>query len=666
MAQTIKTIDPEVELQNLISQNAGILSRDIYKKAVSYAASHFSPEILFKTATGSKDAKIRNICLDAIKKQGIKAVPILRKLLSSKNERSVLFAVQILSEFRDKESISLIAPLIEHKNLNIAQAAASALGKIGDPKGIDALIRGLEGDEWVRAAAAESLGRIRDKRSEKILIKLLKDESLCDIAASSLSKIGGIDSLTPLTESFLNLRYKSSTDRVLLALATIIERHPRRSAGILKKKFPRYSLVRKKIHKIIKEKLSIPCSDEVNNSDIEDDRNPSYAESVLAASSVVAVVMGFSDLLDLIFKKISNTRSKNIIFRIITDINNPEINLKLKELLHHNDISVKTNALNCFCPTHIDLPLLGEIFRSSPYSCIRSAACLCIAKVSVAEAVQYAENMLYSDNAEERKTAVQVLSMCRNKKLLTEIIAPCLKPKIENYIKKCAIEVIKKSGVSDINRILLNTAMSGYEDKTIRINALRAIHPDNSIANTLVDIALNKENKAFIRIEALYKLKEYNHKKLINIIKSLLKEDGEIRLHAIKIGGKTGAKEIFRELYFIYKNASQAEKLEIISSAPFVRTEEALLLLEKALEDENSDIRRAAAASLASMPELVDENIFIKLAGDKDWYIRTSALGGLKKFKTSEKALSVIEQLTTDEEDMVADTASKILAEARA
>ncbi|MGC8880568.1 MAG: HEAT repeat domain-containing protein, partial [Anaerolineae bacterium] len=75
---------------------------------------------------------------------------------------------------------------------DVRQAAARALGKIGDAAAVPALIEALrDEDEDVRQAAAEALGKIGDAAAVPALIEALRDEDMWvrRAAAEALGKI---------------------------------------------------------------------------------------------------------------------------------------------------------------------------------------------------------------------------------------------------------------------------------------------------------------------------------------------------------------------------------------------------------------------------------------------------------------------------------------------
>ncbi|MHB8958934.1 MAG: HEAT repeat domain-containing protein [Candidatus Limnocylindrales bacterium] len=81
----------------------------------------------------------------------------------------------------------------------VREAAAMALGRIGDARAVEALIGAL-GDQAgeVRWAAVESLGEIGDHRATEPLIAMLKDGRMHAAAVAALGAIGDARAVEPL------------------------------------------------------------------------------------------------------------------------------------------------------------------------------------------------------------------------------------------------------------------------------------------------------------------------------------------------------------------------------------------------------------------------------------------------------------------------------------
>ena len=75
-----------------------------------------------------------------------------------------------------KDVDGLVRALGSEKDSDAREAAADALGEIGDPKAVEPLIAALKDpDDDVREAAAEALGRIGDPRAVDPLNAALND-----------------------------------------------------------------------------------------------------------------------------------------------------------------------------------------------------------------------------------------------------------------------------------------------------------------------------------------------------------------------------------------------------------------------------------------------------------------------------------------------------------
>lgn len=91
----------------------------------------------------------------------------------------------------------LASTLSCHRDVTDRQAAAAALGQIGDSCAAELLIAALGDAAWqVRAAAAKALGRIDDRRAVRPLIAALGDPEP-DVRLAALSALSRMPSVRP-------------------------------------------------------------------------------------------------------------------------------------------------------------------------------------------------------------------------------------------------------------------------------------------------------------------------------------------------------------------------------------------------------------------------------------------------------------------------------------
>jgi HEAT repeat protein len=77
-----------------------------------------------------------------------------------------------------QEEYANLIPLLNHRKARVRWYVADQLGKIGDPRAVDALIVALKDSHWlVRLHAAKALGRIGNLRAIESLVNAISDES---------------------------------------------------------------------------------------------------------------------------------------------------------------------------------------------------------------------------------------------------------------------------------------------------------------------------------------------------------------------------------------------------------------------------------------------------------------------------------------------------------
>ena len=111
------------------------------------------------------------------------AFEVVKQLLEERGERIPL----------EKDAVGPKIEDLKTENIRVRNAAAKALGNIGDPRAIDSLIATLSDKAaFVRYAAAEALGKIGDQRAVDPLIEAAKDEDdfVRKSAVTALGEIG--------------------------------------------------------------------------------------------------------------------------------------------------------------------------------------------------------------------------------------------------------------------------------------------------------------------------------------------------------------------------------------------------------------------------------------------------------------------------------------------
>ena len=142
-------------------------------------------------ALTSENADLRKAATRALVKLGSEVVEFVLPLLTrGDNEVSQRSGIRVVGELRAAEALDLLIPVVGANR----DAAAWALGRIGDREGLTALLGALSDGRWqVRREAAQALGSLEDPNSLPALEKALEDPETVvrEWAARSLEVITG-------------------------------------------------------------------------------------------------------------------------------------------------------------------------------------------------------------------------------------------------------------------------------------------------------------------------------------------------------------------------------------------------------------------------------------------------------------------------------------------
>jgi HEAT repeat protein len=131
-----------------------------------------------------------------LERVGPLAVEPLVKMLSIRKRRPPVMAARILGNLRAPEARPALKRTVRYGwNLDLRAQATLALGKIGDPEDVPALLSAAEDEEWpVRAQAANALGMIGETATIPTLKALMIDPEwwVRLNAARALAKLGPV------------------------------------------------------------------------------------------------------------------------------------------------------------------------------------------------------------------------------------------------------------------------------------------------------------------------------------------------------------------------------------------------------------------------------------------------------------------------------------------
>lgn len=127
-------------------------------------------------ALGDADSDVRYLAAYGVARFGAPAVEHLIAALKDPDANVRYSAASALGQIGDSRGVEPLITTLKDPNATVRGYAAEALGVVKDPRGVNPLITALKDtDSLVRRKAVEALGRIKDSRGVEPLIAALKD-----------------------------------------------------------------------------------------------------------------------------------------------------------------------------------------------------------------------------------------------------------------------------------------------------------------------------------------------------------------------------------------------------------------------------------------------------------------------------------------------------------
>ncbi|MCB2210044.1 HEAT repeat domain-containing protein [bacterium] len=132
-----------------------------------------------------------------------KAVRPLIRALKDDDDNVRSSAAAALKDISDPGSVEPLIETLNDEDNNVRTSAAWALGVIGDPRAVDPLGNALLDRDWhVRESAVEALRLINDPRAVELLIDLLNNSSMNNLAFNALNMIASASMVEPLIRAY--------------------------------------------------------------------------------------------------------------------------------------------------------------------------------------------------------------------------------------------------------------------------------------------------------------------------------------------------------------------------------------------------------------------------------------------------------------------------------
>ncbi len=549
-------------------------------------------------------------------------------------------AAQILGRRKSTRSIAALAHLTEHPDDNVAVAAIEALGRIGSPGGLDALVAAVLTRNFFRAfPAIDVLGNTCDPRAVGPLCDLLTDPLYAAPAAAALGRTGQLSAVGPLTDLLI------ASDGALvgpaaMALTALMDRY--------EANFDEAAPVRR----AFRERLSAP----------------------VAASRM-------SEALER-----AAPNEKVALCRVLGWVQDPSVAAKLVALLH-DDPAVAHEASKA-------LHTLGLVAEDALLAALRNAdsatRLLLISLIpSKRSSVQELSDCLADDDGTVRARAAEALG-----RIGDPAAAPALFSLIgdsDARVSQAAVAAIQSLGSTETKRRALEAAQS--EDARTRRAALRIIsyfgYPEGLgvlVAATddadqrIRDVAtqglafiddpealsalltLTSHTTAHTRASAMRALGQTSlaPRVVAALEHGLADVDAWVRYYSCQALGKLGACGSAEAVVALVRDPAGQVRVAAVESIARLGGAHAVAALDSASQSDDPDVRRAAVLGIGSTRRADALPVLLRELAADDSATRLVALSALAELDAPE-AFSALVSAISDVEPSVRSAAFTLL-----
>ena len=606
----------------------------------------FTPEIERDGVGKDEEAARRNAVLDALARGGSRGISALISALRSSEADVVMYAATALGEARDAAAVPHLIRLLQHPDLNVAQATIDALGKLRAQAAAAPIEAILEADPWLRFAAAHALGEIGHPGSVHALMRVAADSAISDLAIEALGKIATVPAATVLAE-LLSIRATSGDfDICLLALGNAIRRMVDAAGLDGSRAWQRLtSAEAAAVHARLVSLLH------------RREAEPTQAEHALKEAAVAVIrALALPALYDALVDAAWDTAIGEPLLDAVV-FAGPLAYPSVQKGLGHADADVRV-----FCATAV--AALGIVAAAGPCTSllahsetrVRVAALRALAGLSAESALPAMLRCLADPAEPVRKAAVRALAAMDANLVTGALLA---EREFTNAHAPQVLEVMRIAPCA-AQKEFVGKAL-GDEREEVRRGAVGVIAANESLDVLDVLEPLLADPSVAVRAEVVQAMGQRRSRRALLKLQDQFDRDSATRSQALRAIGRIGDGAAARRLIACYREHERWVRLGIIDALGAIAAPAAEPFLAQLLSDRRPEVRGRAVVAIG---QYATDGAVSRLAHatlDPDARVRLAALEALSAFTGRPVAVESFERLCLDPIPAIAALARRCL-----
>jgi len=599
-----------------------------------------------ETPGKGEEAARRNAVLDALARGGSRGISALISALRSSEADVVMYAATALGEARDPAAVPHLIRLLQHNDLNVAQAAIDALGKLRAQSAAAPIEAILEADPWLRFPAAHALGEIGHPGSVHALMRVAGDSAISDLAIEALGKIATVPAATVLAELLFRSASTGDFDACLLALGNAVRRMVDPAGLDGSRAWQR--LVSAEANTVHARLMSLLLAREAE---------PAVRDHALKGAAI-AVIRALA--LPALYGALVDAAWDTAIGELLLDavmFAGPAAHSSVLAGLGHADADVQV-----FCATAA--AALGiaeaagacEALLGSGETRVRVAALRALAGLSAEQALPAMLRCLADPAEPVRKAAVRSLGAVDANLVTRALLA---ERDFAEAHAPLVLEVMRVAPCAAQRSFVAKALQDAREEVRRAAVEVMAANEPSDILEILEPLLADPA--VVVRAEAVQALGQRRSRRALLRLQGQFESDAETRLHALRAIGRIGDGAAARSLMACYGEQERRIRLAIIDALGAIAAPAAEPFLAQLLCDSRPEVRSRAVVAIGQYATDGAVGRLVHATLDVDARVRLAALESLSAFAGHPAAVESFERLCLDPVPAIAALARRCL-----